>query len=596
MNPAVIEALGKPFWGREVPKTKELSRILKIPRRVWTKDEGEELAQLMTELLKTNKGTMSLRAIQAVSLYDLGSYGGLICLVRVGGGKTLIAFLAPYVCEALRPLLLIPANLRNKTKNDMRLYRPHFEISPMMAIESYEMLARAKQAHYLNLTKPDLIICDEAHHLKNTQAAVTRRLKRYLKENPNTKLVFLSGTLTNRSITEYWHLFRWALPHQYVPMPHDFSELHMWSLALDEKVPPGSRVRPGALELLCNEEERELFKKDKLKAVRRAYSRRLVETPGVVATKETFQGTALFVRPLQLELPKVVQDAFQRLRDDWELPDGQPISEGTVAAQHAKELALGFYYRWNPTPPDDWLKARREWCSFVRKVLRWNKLELDTEEQVKIAVEVGAYPRGVEFYNNWFSIKDTFIPNTEPVWLHDFAVRAAWNWAKKKKGIVWVYHRAFGECLEAISGMTYYGEGGFARDGSFIEEHPPGEPLIASINANREGKNLQIWNTNLIVHAMSSGKWWEQVIGRTHREGQKNEVVFDVLASCIEHYQSYYKALGDAIYVQDSTPQVQKLLYAESTMPALEDVEAQVGAMWHANQMQESTSAVLSKS
>lgn len=597
-HPSVLAAAQGAAWLRAVPDSPDLQRIMSIPRRVWTDEEAMGLALEMTELLKTPHGTMSLRPFQAVALHDLCAYGGLLGMGRVGIGKTLISFLSPYVTESHRPLLMIPANLRAKTEKDVFNYKDHWEISSMMDVQSYEMLARENHAHYLDITKPDLIICDEAHHLKNTKAAVTRRMKRYLEKcrsdapefadyPSHVRLVLLSGTFTNRSLKDYWHLLKWVLPREYVPLPLELTELDLWSLALDEKVKPGQRVRAGALVNLFNEEERLLAREGKeLSAARRAYSRRLVQTPGVVATVETFSGSRLTVSDIQLSLPPIIREAFHTLRHDWALPDGEQISDGTVAAKAAKELALGFYYKWNPWPPEDWVKARREWCQFVRKTLSRNRMNLDTEEQVKNAVIEGHYPS--EKLQAWLQIKDTFQINVEAVWLDDFAVDAAADWAKKNKGIVWVYHQAFGKRLEQKTGMKYYGEGGFAADGSFIEDHPPGTPLIASLTANKEGKNLQGWCRNLVVHSPSSGGWWEQLMGRTHRDGQKADLVtFEIFASCIEHYQSFHRAMGDAIYVQDSTPLVQKLLYADVDVPSLEDAEQLIGEAWHEGSIHE---------
>lgn len=591
----------KPSWRRAVADTPELRRVAAIPRREWSKEDAEALAVEMTQLLKTDSGSMSLRPFQAVALHDLCAYGGLVGMGRVGIGKTLISFLAPYVTESLRPLLVIPANLREKTKKDVYNYKEHWEISSLMAVESYQKLSRSSFAFYLMLTKPDLLIFDEAHHLKNTKAAVTRRVKRYLEacnldrklaeENPNhvreypdPKIVLLSGTFTNRSLKEYWHLLKWVLPRAQVPLPLELAELDMWCCAIDEKVKAGNRVKPGALEKLFNAEERTLMADGKgLAAARRAYGRRLVQTPGVVATTETFSGSRLTVDAIQLELPKNVRTAFTLLRDAWELPDGQPMSDGTMVAKAAKELALGFFYVWDPWPPKEWMDARKGWFQFVRRVLARNKQGLDTEEQVKNAVLEGLYPH--EALAAWVQVKDTFVPNVVPIWIDDFAVDAAADWANKNKGIVWVYHTAFGLRLAEKTGMQYYGEGGFSADGSFIEEHPKGQSMIASISANKEGKNLQAWCKNLMVHPPSSGAWWEQTIGRTHRDGQQETLVtFEMFASCIEHYQAFHKALGDAIFVQDSTPMVQKLLYADVSIPSLADADTLVGAAWHQTQ------------
>lgn len=583
MSFATILQSSGPGWKAQIPDSKELERILKIPRREWTEEKASELAKKLTELLKTPQGNQELRPTQAVALHDLAVFNGLVCLGRVGMGKTLVSLLAPYVVSSLRPLLLIPANLRTKTERDKKLYRKHWEIAANVDIQHYEMLSRASHNHYLSITKPDLIICDEAHHLKNTKAAVVRRLKRYLQENPETKLCLLSGTLTNRSLKDYWHLLKWTLGKDNVPVPFDFEELELWSRALDEKVKPEQRVKPGALVKLCSSEELEVAKKDPVSACRKAYRRRLVETPGVVATKETFLGASLSIDAIPLEMPKPVYDAFYRLRTEWELPDGQPISDGISAARHAQEIALGFFYRWNPRPPEEWLIARRAWCKVVRNILANNKRNLDTEAEVVSAFVEGIYtrPEIVKVFHDWFKIKPTFEPKTQAVWIDDFALREAARWMQKHPGIVWVQHQAFGRKLSKLTKIPYYGEGGFDENKNFIENHSPAVPMIASIKANREGKNLQNWNTNLVVHPPSSGKEWEQMLGRTHRDGQlEDEVHFQMFMSCIEHVLSFWRASNDAIYVQDSVGQIQKLLYADVSVPTISEAQAKGGVVW----------------
>ena len=579
-SPAVFDELSKPGYRRSVPKTKELVRIISIPRVVWTKEEMDDLALRMTDLLRRPGGTQTLRPIQAVALHDLAVHGGLISTARVGAGKTLITLLAPYVTECFRPLLIIPANLKQKTIRDIAMYRQHWEISPTINIESYEQLARSTHAMHMEMTRPDLIICDEAHHLKNTKAAVTKRLKRYLKDHPETKVVFLSGTLTNRSLKEYWHIVKWALPSENVPMPMEFSELDMWSLALDERVKPGQRVKAGGLRELFNDDEHKLHDEGQaLAAARRAYRRRFAETPAIITTPETFEGADLTIVERRLKVPPIVQEAFKTLRDEWLTPDGWPIQEPTVAAKHAREIALGFYYRWNPRPPQEWLEKRKAWFKCVRKILTYNKLNLDTEKQVVDAVLAGHYahkPQYREAYDEWKAVENTFEINTEPVWLHDFALQDAAKWMQENEGIVWVYHTAFGHKLSQMTGIPYYGEGGFSVDEKsgekrFIEDHPASLPLIASITANREGKNLQKWSKNYIVSPSSSGKTWEQLIGRTHRDGQKaDEVELDVVTSCIENVYDFWRAAGDAAYVQDTFGQVQKLLFASVEMVPFE--------------------------
>ena len=76
------------FYRSQITATEEFRRIQNLPRRVWTPAEAEKLADDMTQVLKTPKGTMRLRPIQAVALAELAMYGGLLGPIPVGEGKT----------------------------------------------------------------------------------------------------------------------------------------------------------------------------------------------------------------------------------------------------------------------------------------------------------------------------------------------------------------------------------------------------------------------------------------------------------------------------------------------------------------------------
>ena len=164
--------------------TSELARILAIPRRGSSaEDFGRSIAPQLTALLKTPQGTQSLRAMQACALHDIGVYGGAFCPLGVGEGKTLITLLAPYVLNAQRPLLLLPANLIEKTERDRRRLSEHWRIPNNIRLFSYEMLGRVQSAGELEVYAPDLILADECHKLKNRHAAVTRRVTRWMKQS-----------------------------------------------------------------------------------------------------------------------------------------------------------------------------------------------------------------------------------------------------------------------------------------------------------------------------------------------------------------------------------------------------------------------------
>jgi hypothetical protein len=510
----------------------------------------------MTAALRTPAGSWTLRPVQAVALAEIAQGPGALLPIRVGGGKTLISLLAGTVCRAKRPLLLLPAHLREKTLREYDELREHWRLPAFVRIESYQQLSTVASASMLEEYEPDLIIADEAHYLKNTKAACTRRMRRYIEAHEGrVKFVAMSGTITKRSIADFAHLALWAL-HTSSPAPTHYRAIEEWSLALDAKVPDGRRLELGALERLGR------------------YRDRLVQTPGVVATQEPPLAIPLIIRGELVEAPPECERALAHLRATWETPDGHPIVDGIAAWRHAQELALGFFYRWNPRPPAWWLIARKAWVGTCREILRTNRRNLDTEYQTVLAVQSGYYPTARPVLDAWLAARDKFEPNTEPVWLSDHAVNRIAAWMAEGPGIVWTAHRALGQRF----GSLYYGPEGLNPAGRPIEKHPKGAPLVASVAANGTGRNLQAWSRNLIASAPPSGSTWEQLLGRTHREGQQaREVTADVLFGCVEALEGFWRAVQDAAYAEEVTGQSQKLTHAVIDVP---EESPTAGAQW----------------
>lgn len=511
---------------------------------------------------------MSLRPVQATALAEIGMRGGLFGIIRVGAGKTIISLLAANVAEAQRPVLLIPANLVPKTQRDMQMLSAHWDI-PELRIITYEWLGRAQAAEALDDYAPDMLICDEAHKLKNKSAAVTRRVNRYMKTNPETKVVVMSGTITKRSLHDYVHLIRWALKTD-VPLPEGYNDLELWADALDERKGMLRRADPGALRVLCDAEEDRMWPTNPREWARRAYRRRLIDTSGVIATQETAVDASLMVNCIEPKPSPAIDAAFDHLRNAWETPDGWPLADAVQVHRHAREIALGFFYKWDPRPPRPWLDARKAWCSFVRETLSHSR-SLDSEKQVK-----DQFPTAPELLA-WNAIKDSFVPNTVPVWLDTSVLELCWEWLRKNVGICWVEHVWFAERLSQMTGVPYYGAGKAAN----AEKHPHDKPMILSTKAGREGLNLQPWNTNLLISPPQDGVSWEQLLGRTHRDGQQaDEVIFDVAAFSIEQVEAFWQARRDAEYVAASLGSPQKLLVADHDFPTVEDVAHRGGGRW----------------
>lgn len=564
---------------RAVQHTRELERVLRLPRRTWTNSQAEDFALRLSAVLKKPAGTMGLRPIQAIALYEATTYGGLFGPIGVGEGKTLISLLVPFVTRARRPLLLTKANLIEKTRKEARELAYHWPIPNFIRIESYDKLGRANHADLLEHYQPDEIIADEAHKLRNERAAVTRRVSRYMQAHPSTVFVAISGTITRTSILDYAHLLKWCLKPGRFPLPDSWSELEDWAGALDDAPSGEAKTSPGALVYFCNEQDRK--DPDLQNAVRKAYARRLTETPGVVSSGSEILGTSLTIEAIETDMSRDVDEAFHLLRTTWTTPDGWPVSDPMTLNRHARELALGFFYKWEPRPPEPWMLARRAWAHACREILSNNRRNLDSELQVINAVDQGHYPEAEPLLEAWRQIAPTFTPNTVPVWLDNAVIDLAARWAMTSPGIIWCEHVAFAERLASQTNLAYYGEKGLDRNGRPIESHPRSESLIASVASNAEGRNLQAFSRNLVVSPPANGQRWEQLLGRTHRTGQKaDEVVCHVVVTALEHVTAFDQAKRQAAYIRDIQQKPQRLCYADIVYPDLDAITGRSGPRW----------------
>jgi len=571
---------------RRVARSAEFRRIEKLPRRDW---QGER--SRLGLLLAKPSGTMSLWPIQEAALRECMQLQGLFGAIAVGKGKALVSLLAPVVMNAKRPLLLVPANLRDQTNRKvLPEMAPHWELHPNLRVLAYSELSLAKNASILFDIAPDVIIADEASALKNPKSGRTRRVTRYMAANPDTRFVALDGTFSRNSLRDCAHILVWCL-RSGAPLPRNWRELNMWADALDDGVADADRIDVGALERFNYDDPRAGF------------LARFNSTRGVIVSgaDELAAGLRILERPLVS--PPIINEKLNLMREMWETPDGWPIVEAVAMWRHVREVAAGFYYRWDPRPPPAWIRAYKAWAQYVGHTLAHNRRGLDTPLQVwndaaqahkrpvaprapaledtnglplpnaavrrevharKMArheIAVAAWRKALDpehcAFCLWSHYKGTFKPNSVPVWIDDFLVADAIKWLDEGPGIAWVEHRAVGERIAALSGHRYYGAGA----DSIVDATGP---IVASVAAHGKGKNLQHYSRNLFTSAMTSGATVEQVLGRTHRHGQRADFVSaEVYQHEKELRDGFAKAFGNAKWLQETRGMRQKLLYAD---------------------------------
>jgi hypothetical protein len=534
-----------------VQATPELERIAKLPRHV--ADLDEEVIGLLSDHLRAPNGSQTLRPIQAAALVAVADLPGVLVSAPVGYGKTLMTALAPVVTGAARPLLIVPAKLRDKTRREFAAARIDWNV-PEIEIVSFEKLGRVSGADYLADFAPDLVMADECHRLKNPRAAVTRRVLRYCAaERP--KALFLSGTITSRSLMDFHHLLKLTHGPKLSPLPWSYVEAKTWADCVDEGVE--SRTLPGPLVVFSSAGS-------DLPEIREGVGRRIRDTAGVVHAMEGKGAggcdASIQISTFDPDSTDEIRIEIDRITKAKQNPDGSEASPADIY-RHIRTMVQGFFYQWDPEPPEHWRKARSAWSRFVRNILEEEDPRFDSELQIARAC---AADRLSSFeWRRWEEVRGDYDGRTVPVWLSDQPLISA-ALRVTKPAIVWVEHIATGQKLAEITGWPYFHRLGLTDDRRSIEDTDGTAPIIASIAANAEGRNLQKFSRNVVITPPGSGKTWEQLIGRTHRAGQTaDEIEIEIMIGHRSIFETFKQAQKDAEYISAITGGIQKLEIAD---------------------------------
>lgn len=553
----------------EVTNSVEFMRVKALPRRelLFSYDDGG--VQDVTPLFRKEGGTMRFRPIQSAALIEAAKSDGLFAPMSVGAGKTLVTLALPEAMDSKNAVLLVPARLKKQLGYEIEKYEEHFYLpTDRITVVSFHELSSAKKQHILDESGADLVVVDEAHSLRHRSSARTKRFLRFAKERPECRFAFLSGTMTTRSITDYAHLIELAL-RKNSPLPGGYREVQDWAGAIDVK--PKYVMMPGALKELCEKDEE----------VRDGYRRRMIETPGVVATSEDEVGASLIFRKLKAPIPGVVEQHLHEIRKNWSLA-GEEFDSAISLHRALRQVACGFYYEWiwpGGIPDYDWLDARAAWHKEVREKLKRAKKGMDSPLLVAQAAErfsqweregaEGSPPANSFRSENWDAWKEQKeakpefnpTPPKRTVWIDNFLAHESIIWARKRQkestpAIIWYEHKALGEEIVRLGGFPHYGAG--------VDSSQAKEPVIVcSMRAQGTGMNLQHYSHNLFTSLPPNGAIVEQVTGRTHRMGQEADIVWvDWFGHTPEAEDAFVAAKEDAEYIEKSFGQPQKLVYA----------------------------------
>jgi len=543
-----------------VQYTEEVHRILQLERRV--RDDVSPLLGKWSRKLRKRGKKVLLRPCQEETLETFEQYGGCFGDLKVGAGKTLITFLAPHVFRSNRPLLLLPAHLIEKTEQEFWDYGKDWK-APIYSTKklSYQMLGSKRGLGILTQHAPDLIILDEAHYMKNINASRTRAWLRYMNDNPQTKIMSLTGTAVGRSICDFHHHLLITLGAEKTPLPVTRVECENWGNALDEK--SDYRVGIGSLAHFCKVREkngtRESLRAVPKETARGAVGKFIVNTPGIVQGGGGGVGASLSIHKL-LASPRSseIDRHITRLRSEKVDPRGREI-EDTDIYRLSRCLSLGFYQKFKDEPPRAYREARSAWFGYTQRIIEKIERGLDSPEQVEDALREGrlAGP-GLDILAEWDEHRGLRL---EPEAV--FVTRNVLYHLKstvEKGSIVWVDSIAFGNELEKMTGWSYFQNHGKDKKGRLISTVSD-SIVIASVDAVRTGYNLQNWDTNILTLPPPNGEACEQLLGRTHRPGQMSEEVrvFAFVPNG-EIKNQWAKVYKSAKYLRELLGQDQKLL------------------------------------
>lgn len=574
----------------------------------------------LTAELRRGQSTAELRPIQSLALDSIRQAQGGFFPIGVGHGKTLIALLAGSVLDCTLAVVLTKSGVVAQMQRDFATWSPHFRMPPNVRLVSYPTLSRPEQTETLSRLAELhgdrlVLVADECHDLKSATSARTRRVARLLEAYPAIRFVALSGTVTSRSLKDYAHLIEWALRyHSPIPRSGEAAkpELDAWARCLDPDGRPnendwsitwplvdawGDRVpcvtcggagqgrpRPGGAEFCrtcagTGDTKGLLFGDARREHAQRAMKRRLVDCAGVVATTDGSLGTSLVIRTVTPQIPEQIKVWLELIDSVGESPAGEVLPDDLTKGRARRNLACGYYQRWEwPIGPDgqavvdeEWLRARRSWNRCVSDELEARAGDgydspflvwAATSREVRTLQAAGDLSSASHVHRAWLRWehqRHKAPPPSVAQWHSTYfidALEALIIELAGRPAIVWYESVPVETALRQILGLRCYGAGTLPPDVR------PGQipPTVGmSRLSHGTGRNLQAWAFNIVLEPPGDAGAWEQMIGRTHRAGQDADEV-EVIVFAHGAFGPAIKAARErAAYIERTTGNAQKL-------------------------------------
>jgi hypothetical protein len=554
----------------------DLERVIDLPQLSYEREAVEHLDRFhrmhRKRLFDAQGEPVALLLKQAAGLLALekqpgkDKIHGVIAPLLPGDGKTLLGALAPGHLEQLgrvakaKPLLVVPASLRQKTLAEYVEYGKNWRIIPPYVV-SYSLISR--RPTLLDDGGYNVFIFDEAHKLKDLKSARTRRVLTALVERPEVVVVLMSGSFWGEGLHHSAHWLD-AVLRENTPIPLNVHRRRSWAKVLDIRVPDHEVLwNLGDFEALRRAFSPEVHGRV---GARTAFARRMATAPGIVASRPNPEDmvAASLILGLEDDLPLAPEchKAIAEVLESGERPDGEILLEPAHMWQCARNLSSGFYYRW--IWPDDqvdleWLDARRRWFKAARTELSGEHQKgYDTEGLIVARIKRGQAPEELAgLYARWMREKQRVCngqdPPKEPVWLDRNFPRALIETASRfdAPAILWVESDAMQDALAQEAGVKVY-------RGLEPPQKPEAQVSVMSWRSHGEGRNFQGWSRCFIGEPPGGAPMWEQLLARTHRRGQRaDEVIFGTPVHTHPLSKKLLEAVENAhaLSVQDGVPQ-----------------------------------------